>query len=853
MNSTDRILSNISAIKTMLENFPHNLLDNNDGKVYTSAIEFIIDLLKSCGLNDEIILDYLIGKIYGFEGQPGYTINGLYELLKSDKLTVNPQNEFVSFMEQSIKVILMSLFTNLFTCSALPVLPNKVFDYDSLKVNGEPLMPSLVSGIVMENETNDYMFKLKYPVSLIDITNMLSISPTTSQGRLYYTIDGSDSYFKKELVAKTREVLVQKTIELGETYKSSRYKYDRNIAIILRYNGFLNGKRWYIFEITEPLEIDLEINVAITPPNDRELIYTLKTIIYAGDTEGIVEGINVNPYEVSTHTCATIHDITFNGVRGGAEVDIDDKPCWIYLYHDSDAGFGDWEYLGGEVGSRVEFGEENFEEETFIETATTTMNIQCLEDEIYHEYEYVKQDKRPSNYVRYVTMPTAVDELSPEYIACYYGQDPSSLYKSYDMNAFIWYVLQRGSKASQSEKNHLMWDNRISASKNGFVRGNGKEWNEWYSSKQAEGEEFNDKDGYYPIIQLERYLDYSILVRIPAQRYYAPKKREELLNNTFSPSPFKKYFNSSIYRFDWEYLQNIQILNPRLLLVRFIEHVYNLALSIVHTQSMGLVKNEIQAKLSAAIKNIIEADDMEVEDCYNVFSNQDFDDLLNEMLTQRYTATKYNGEVNTAREMDVNEITSMLDSVNSNATTAGNVSKIKRLVNDISVDPGIEPSTEWNFEYKMDSNFLKQIIWAVVMPIVESLFTPQVMLLVMINFDIMGIVNIDEALGNNFGKIANLLINQILSFVKSIIKVIKNKILELLLKLLVENVMPFIIKYRLLLYLEQLTNWLVILGNAVKCLPLMMFSSRGQIGYIDNVDYADIIQPETIPESDKGC
>jgi hypothetical protein len=170
------------------------------------------------------------------------------------------------------------------------------------------------------------------------------------------------------------------------------------------------------------------------------------------------------------------------------------------------------------------------------------------------------------------------------------------------------------------------------------------------------------------------------------------------------------------------------------------------------------------------------------------------------------------------------------------------------------LDPGTEFATEYNFEAKLDSNVLKRLVWAVVMPIIESLFTPQVMLLMMVNFELLGITNIDEALGQDFTKIINLLINKIIGLAKSIIKFIKDKIIEMLIDLFKEKVLPLLRDYMLMLYLEHITNWLVILLSAVKCLPLLLPNfRRREIGYIEEVDYADIVQPESVPESQNEC
>ena len=113
----------------------------------------------------------------------------------------------------------------------------------------------------------------------------------------------------------------------------------------------------------------------------------------------------------------------------------------------------------------------------------------------------------------------------------------------------------------------------------------------------------------------------------------------------------------------------------------------------------------------------------------------------------------------------------------------------------------------------------------------------------------MGVTKKPDFLGEDYGKILNLLLNKLLGLTKAIVLFIKDKIIELLFKFFYEKVLPILIKYKLLLILERLEYWLMILKAAVECLPLYKFKRKKIIGQIDDVDYADIINDQTTPES----
>ena len=134
-----------------------------------------------------------------------------------------------------------------------------------------------------------------------------------------------------------------------------------------------------------------------------------------------------------------------------------------------------------------------------------------------------------------------------------------------------------------------------------------------------------------------------------------------------------------------------------------------------------------------------------------------------------------------------------------------------------------------------------------------SIFTPQVLLLLYINFELMGIAKMEEFWGNDYTKILNLLMNKIFGLVKSILLFIKDKIVELLLMFFYKVVLQILIKYELLLLLERLTYWLTILKAAINCLPRFKFKRNKPIGYLDNVDYADITTTQDTPEITNNC
>ena len=846
--STERIFGQISAMQTLLENFPMNIFKNKS-KNYNSAFDFIIDVLYACGVDTNQIITTILEKIYGVEGLAGSSIDGLLERIKYGNFEVNTQNPFMQKIEESIKIILMGLFTSIFTCSALPILPNKVFDRNDFNVQISGTTEYLMSDSIINQ-----LEGMVIPVKTIDLMGMLSISPTSYDGHLYYLTEGKNKYYNKiEKIEKTI-VDVEKTIHPGETYQKKDFKYDfeypltisatsQSVQFILTDDQFINYHKPYV---------DLKIVASVLYEDGAGDLYGT---ILADDTGGTVT-------ISSPKTITSIVGVIINGREKEGTVTFNmqgvEKQGHIYLDKNHSS-------IENGINESINWGTSTLatalELRTF--TATTEMH-QIVQEEVEEtklSYIEIEKSEIPSGteIVRKTTVPLNVNEESPEYIVSFQGENPNLLYRTYDMNAFIWYALNRGESQTQIGKNQMMWDSRVFASKNSITRNTSEEWNDWYNSKQTEGAEFFYQgtplnEFMYPIIQLEPNgaNKRNLLIHIPSQKYFLPQNRQRYENgeegNLFA-------MNSSIYSYDWDYLKNIRILNPKILLSKLVENLFGFTLRATNSFNFNFVENLIRGKMSSAVKNIIEANDLEVEDCYKVFSNEDFDELLNDMLLQRYSAT-YSKDGN-ARTFDLDSYINKIDKINDKIQTEGTTTSLTRLVTEITVDPSEESYMDYGFDYgyNMDGGILKNLLFAITMPIIESLFTPQVMLLVVINFELMGVTRLDSFLGNDLSTILNLFFNKILGLTKSIILFIKDKIVEILMDLFYSYVKPLIENWLNVLLLERLEYWLDVLYSAINCLPTMMITiGPGQIiNEIDDVDYADIVTPQNIPESKSEC
>ena len=576
MTPTDKVLGQIAAINTFIENFPISILDMMHGKVYTSIFDFMIDVLCACGVDINEVIGYLLREIYGLEANINGGIEGFYEQIKNGNYELAEQNEFLEGLESSIKIILMGLLSSIYTCSAIPVLPNKIFDGpNSEKFDGHK---SNAFNFLQEKDTFPPFL---VPTSAIDPMGMLDIAPTSTDGRLFYAVEGGDKYYHKDYdvtyvtVTKKREIeinepqTITREIQHNSAWTESLFDSYIGLYIVTEETDDISGENLNFIYTSASTTSDLHIIISYSPYGSK-VSYEWEGDIKSGNNKSSTPWL-CSPSD-GLGQLSVINSITINGNNSGG-ADIGNK-TWVYLDSSRSSGFISawkgadslpWDIKKEET---IQYTSAWTEQVRYDGPQTIEEEYEDIEEVYTEKYFEVFADEVPMDAVQRVNnVPLSPTLDDPEYIVCYEGLNPNTLYRTYDMNAFLWYVLHKGMKNPQVEYNHMMWDSRVSAAKQNIKRKNNSEWNEWYNSKTEYTEEFKYFGGtivedtpIFPIIQLEGQgmSENLFKVHIPAQRYFLPKVRNANIVGTDVPI---HAFNASIYKYNWDYLNNIQILN----------------------------------------------------------------------------------------------------------------------------------------------------------------------------------------------------------------------------------------------------------------------------------------------------
>ena len=440
-----------------------------------------------------------------------------------------------------------------------------------------------------------------------------------------------------------------------------------------------------------------------------------------------------------------------------------------------------------------------------------------------------------------------------------------SLYKTDDMNAFIWYVANRGDNFDESrtvyaegdsvmyEYNKMAWDSRRTNNWDGEKRREGKDWDEWLKSRTswqigAENSDLKlEKNGevvesLFPVLQFEPSESWGnlehLIVTFPAQRYLVNKK---ILGKEVSVT-------RTIYKFNADYLRSIRLFNWKTIVMNMLYELNGISPIPDIQFNLSLSDEIIDARLSTLILDTIIANDKEVDDSYYSFSNEDYAEALKRMELKKYGAKSYITAGSPAIQNPLDDVMNVVNSVSTAATLNEIKSTITRGAYSLAGSSGSTGITKTTLSANLaiESNFIYELLFAIVKPFVRALLSPQVMLLFCINLDVMGLINLKDLGRGDFDLLNDFIFRKLSGIIKKLIIQVKDMIILYLLDIVKKEIKKLVDEIIILLLLEQLNDYIRLLTQIMECIRL--FGIGKTITGIDEVNYADIIPEKTAPD-----
>lgn len=443
-----------------------------------------------------------------------------------------------------------------------------------------------------------------------------------------------------------------------------------------------------------------------------------------------------------------------------------------------------------------------------------------------------------------------------QYMTCFKSEESEELlgvdelWKHDDFNAFLWYVKNKGIYNNTVERQKLIWDNRYKTIP--FSKPTRRP-EEFFTMKKGYDSLFdaqNKQEGIFPFSKtylknynnhpdttykkrqiLEvRYIDGdgiksdSFQFHLPASNYYKTRR----LGGTDENAPLK--FNKTIFEFNHDFLMSLKLFD----LKTYIAQVMNNLLGVGNI-SIGLSltrdKQELDALINGIIEKVINLSDINVDDCYFTFSNEEYDEMIKKYQEKSESGEQYS-DITIESLEQIKLVQNTNTTIDAKQTAISNI--LTQAINE--ANGKWDKSGEWKLNWT--DNFDFEFIRALAYPFIRALFSPKVMTLILINLEVMGNpLKIGEKM---------LTFNDIkpyfMGIITNIIVQIKDMINELLYTWVIEKLSPILTEFTLRLTMEQIEMYRNLINDLVNaCLINIKFPKKKRKGEgIDEVDYVDI-------------
>lgn len=287
-------------------------------------------------------------------------------------------------------------------------------------------------------------------------------------------------------------------------------------------------------------------------------------------------------------------------------------------------------------------------------------------------------------------------------------------------------------------------------------------------------------------------------------------------------SMYECYKGLTIYEFNYDLIMGMKLFDARSIVSALFDTLQNASLGL----SVGLEERHQESTdtIKEIIKNIINTDDSTVNDCYHTFSNDRYNMLLSNTANKRLNRTD--------KFYDAKQILSASlsgDTVNEEEVLHRAITQAK-----VTVTEGSDGSDE----YGIANNFIFSLLNNLITAIVQSLLSPKLLMVIVVNQSMMGGGKWEKF---NFSN----LFKALQDIIVGIVKEVKDLIIDKLWKLVAIRLDPLITITSDEIVKEQLDSYADVLREIMKYAPYIFHFIGGQRQdtKIDDVDYADIDIP----------
>lgn len=409
------------------------------------------------------------------------------------------------------------------------------------------------------------------------------------------------------------------------------------------------------------------------------------------------------------------------------------------------------------------------------------------------------------------------DEIGSKFYFDVEDYNASDIWKSKDFNAFLWYIINKSDKFQDEER---IWTNRYKAAI----------WGEEENNKEIIRCTYIDEE--YPNTDKIKVQICGARDKEPAN-YFKTRKLSKKDETEWA-------LNKTIFEFNHDFLTSIKLYDSKVIIAEIVEYLFGEG-NISFNMGISLNEEIIQGKVQQIIKKVIESNDLEIDDCYFSFSNDEYNEMLENAEKKRFNIVGNNGI-----SVDTTNIFNQLNNINNKSSLVEDKATISKTLYDITALAAQDPSAEVSLNLSYDWSF--ELMRMLVYPFIRPLFTPKVIFLLMVNKKIMG--SLDDVKGLDLNEIIDKLMNGLFVIIKDIIVKLKDLLVDMFMSYVLKKLEPLLSLFASRLLMETLQMYKDLLLQIHESCMLTFWTpfQNGTIaGEMDDVNYADIIPTQTQP------
>lgn len=780
------VLAQIDAIITMLERHKLSLDVFDDLSSSISPLSFLLDLLRHLGLTYDEIVEWLAQYI----------------------VTVTP------LLEIALKGVLLAKLKSNIDCNSDPRIP-KYLREDIGGINDMPILNSFVGENENVGDASGYVRGIEIDLTSIDYSGMLNNSPMSDRSQYMYF--GTKKYYTVEGINKKKynyEEVVKECIENGlDTNQIKKFSEIDSIYELVRAKD-MNAFLWFVLNKAKFLNVE-------------NLILNGGGCILGE----INEEVDVNDIDNNISLGGCYKQTIGNNQYGVMGLCIKNTPQYFLsgeLKEPSTIHISENEVQFKDIASEIKNVNHNIK--SYVYTIVPVSNVWngCnwyVNRSLFNDFWDKQKRDYSQEFALFRLAMKYQDDIMTNKLHFTIKPSPNIIVPNIDVEIKT-KTLENDKLLTIQYTGDMPWNfHKILFDVNG-------QQNYWGNFSVIVGDECKEND-------YNEYTKYCLQSPMTKEKLtgvflYVNKKTGEYYLKSdgcedVKTALYECYHGLTIYDFNYDFIMGMRFFDATVITAKLIEALTNIRLGV--DVKFNSITSDYQMRISKIVKEILESKGYESTDCFYSFSNDEFEMLQEDSELKRSQLYSFQDEGNRAIKVQNDDVYSILNDFNSQATLEENINVINRAINNASVSITNEVMPEDKTSLELD--FITKAIEMLASIFVESLLSPKVLMILVINQKMMG-----EKIENEFSieKVLQTYTDTIIALVNEIVEMVLTKILTFVLdkvKMLLDAAVEILV-------LEQVEYYMRLMRQMIENCAFKSPKSKLLNSTLDAVDYADI-------------